>query len=75
MPESKDDELSMDELKDVSGGTNWDLPDTSSGVNKNIKGEKWGPDPDNRFIGNPYPDTGGYDWFNKEKKSSNKEKG
>lgn len=34
MPESKDDQLSMDQLKDVNGGISWDLPDTSSGMQK-----------------------------------------
>ena len=38
MPESKDDELSMDELKDVNGGINWDRPETASGVT--MKGKK-----------------------------------
>jgi bacteriocin-like protein len=34
-----DKELSMDELKNVNGGT-WDLPDTNGGVYNNLKGKK-----------------------------------
>ncbi len=40
MPESKDNELSLDELKDVNGGTSWDLPEPAGSVYNKIKGEK-----------------------------------
>ena len=37
--QNTDKELSIDELKDVSGGISWDLPDTEPGV-FNLKGKK-----------------------------------